>query len=201
MNGPRVLSIVIVGGLSLLYLASAGWQQRLAYQLDERGVRAEALVVSCWSHHHNVTYEYQVPTADGSLKTLTDSDGGGCQLVGQRVAIRYLPERPALSQRDRPYPGLISFFAGLVFFAGALALLRPRWEELLELAFWWAASYGATFLVVAMLFFRLSGRDTLAGNAMLFVLALALCVTPVVFVLLRRLIRRLEGRPKSPAGG
>ncbi len=54
MNGPKVLSIVIVGGLSLLYLASAGWQQRLASQLDERGVGAEALVVSCWSHHHNV---------------------------------------------------------------------------------------------------------------------------------------------------
>ncbi len=54
MNGPKVLSIVIVGGLSLLYLASAGWQQRLASQLDARGVAAEAPAVSCWSHHHNV---------------------------------------------------------------------------------------------------------------------------------------------------
>ncbi len=191
MDGWKVLSILIVGGLSLLYFASAGWKQKLASQLDERGVRAEALVVSCSARHHGVTYEYEVPAADGGVRTLSAGDGGSCELVGQRVAIRYLPDRPALSQRHRPYPGLISFFAGLVFFAGAVALLRPRWEELLELGFWWAVSVAAAFFAVALLYFRLSGRDTLAGNAMLLVLALALCVSPAIFVLLRRLLERL----------
>ncbi len=191
VNGLKLSGILIAGALSLLYFASAGWQQKLASDLDQRGVRAEALVLSCSARHHNVTYEYQVPAANGGARTLSDSDGGGCQLVGQRVAIRYLPERPALSQRDRPYPGLVSFFAGLVFFAGAVALLRPRWEQLLELAFWWAASFGATFLVVAMLYFRLSGRDTLTGNAMLFVLVLALGLSPAVFALVRGLVKRL----------
>ncbi len=191
ISRPRVLSILILGGFSLLYFASAGWKQRLAGQLDERGVGAEALVVSCSSRHHDVTYQYQVPAANGGVRTLTDSDGGGCQLVGQRIAIRYLPERPALSQRHRPYPGLISLFAGLVFLAGAIALLRPRWEQLFELGFWSVVSFAAAFFVVAWLYFWLSGRDTLAGDAMLLVVALALGVSPAIFVLLRRLIKRL----------
>ncbi len=192
ISRPRVLSILIVGGLSLLYFASAGWKQRLAGQLDERGVGVEALVVSCSpSPRYTVTYEFEVPAADGGVATLRGSDRGGCHLVGQRLAIRYLPERPTLFQRHRPYPGLISFFAGVVFLAGAVALIRPRWEEILELGFWSVVSFAAAFLVVAWSYFRLSGRDTLAGNAMLVVVVLALGVSPAIFVLLRRLLKRL----------
>ncbi len=189
MAGQRVLSVVLVAALALACFAAAAWKWTLARRLDERGVRAEALVLECSSRHHWITYEYRVPALGN--RRFTDTDSGGCALVGQRIPIRYLPESPGRSQREVPYPGLFSLIAGLIFLAGTLALLRPRWEDLFELGYWYAVSFCVAFFVVAWLYMVLRGQEAIAGRELLLVMVIALVVSPANFVLLRRLIRRL----------
>ncbi len=189
-----MLGIVLLAVLAGLSYYGAWREWRLQGRLLRDGVETDALVTSCEQVNRGsdrLRYEFRVPAA-GGVKTVTGEDDGSCGNVGKRIAIRYLPDRPAVSQRAVRWPWFLRLTMGLVFTLCLLPLLRGRLERPFERACFWVAGYSFAVIVLAYVALQLTGKTALVRADLQPIVIAALLVNPYNFVLLRELWKRRQ---------
>ncbi len=181
-----IVYVAILAGLSY-YGAWREWN--LKGRLLQDGVKTDALVTSCEQvsgGSDRLQYTFQLPAA-GGMKTVTGEDEGSCGNVGKRIAIRYLPDRPSLSQRDVRWPWFLLLTMGVVFTLCLVPMLFRGLERPFERAFLWVSGYGFAFIVGAYVLIKLTGKTELVRADLEPIVIAALFVNPYNFVLLREL--------------